>query len=148
MQIPAPIQHTKTLECFKTLFVPFWKSVAWGNFWDYPTMTSFIVMWQFWTILSASLFWITSDVHPLSPLFSRIYPSTFLVSAFLAHAIRRSLFPFPIHLLIPLILYPSGTFATTVSRLEASDPILSSVSPQPPIFYKDIIWGKYFFFCS
>ena len=30
--IPAATQHTKTLECFKIVFVPFAKFYAFGNF--------------------------------------------------------------------------------------------------------------------
>lgn len=57
--------------------------------------------------------------------------STFLVSVFFAQVKSISLFPLPIHLLSPLILYPPGTFVAVVSRDEASEPIFPSVSPHP-----------------
>ncbi len=59
MHTPTAIQQTRGLECFKTLLVPVWKSVASGSLCSYFTFTSLSVMLQFWTILNPSLFLIT-----------------------------------------------------------------------------------------
>lgn len=80
-------------------------------------------------------------------LLSTMNPSTFLLSWFLAQTIRKSRFPLPIHLLVPLSRYPSPFFATDVYRFDASEPIFSSVSAQPPIFSSLIILGIYSSFC-
>lgn len=135
-------------ECFKIRLVPCWKLTARGNFCDSWTTTSFKVIWQFYTTLKASLFLIGSLLHPLRPFVSRINASTFFVSVFFAQVTTKSLFPLPIHLFTPLILYPYWVFVTVVLIFEASEPILSSVKPHPPNISRLMILGKYFFFCS
>ncbi len=57
----------------------------------------------------------TREVSPGEFLFYRMNPSTFLVYVFAAQTISKSLFPFPIHLFVPLILYLSSpTLVTAV----------------------------------
>lgn len=87
-------------------------------------------------------------VSPVTLLFSTINAYTLLFWLFLAQIIRISLFPLPIHLLVPLSLYwVAFILSARVLRLDASEPILSSVNPHPPINSKFFNFGKYVAFC-
>lgn len=68
---------------------------------------------------------------------------TYLVSKFLAQTTTRSLFPFPIHLLLPLMIQPPSTFLALVVNSEASDPISLSVRPHPPINSRSLSLGTH-----
>ena len=136
------------LECPRTTFAPVWKFLATGSLCSSCTKTSLKVVWQFWTTLSPCLFLIGSDFHPLGFLWVyRIHPSTSFFS-FRAKTIKSSLLAFPIHLLVPLRRYPFSVLVEVVVRLDASEPMCSSVSAHPPIHSILMILGRYFAFCS
>jgi len=59
-----------------------------------------------------------------------------------------SLFPLPIHLLLPFNRYPPSTFLTLVYKLLASDPTNLSVNPHPDNISNLLILGNHFYFYS
>src|SRR5271154_1473739 len=109
-----------------------------------------IVIWPFWTILSAILFWIFSTLKPGVVLFSTMNAFTWLSARSRAQMIETShQGELPIHLFWPLRIQVSPSrFAVVVRPPDAPEPTNGSVRPKQPIFSKRAIGGNHFCFCS
>src|SRR3989442_2052451 len=114
------------------------------------TRTSFIVIWPFWTTLSAILCSIFSTLKPGVVLFSTMKPLTWLSATSRAQMIEISHHgELPIQRFWPLRTQMSPSRLAVVSRpAPAPEPTNGSVSPKQPIFSMRAIGGSHFCFCS